>query len=60
MLIWKIRLYASISMLVYDLRTDSAGGMKIFCTYMYNMQKKNTFNSANVGQSQARVILIES
>jgi hypothetical protein len=42
-------------MAVYDLRTDGAGGMKIFCIYMYNMQKKKTFNSANVGLSQARV-----
>jgi hypothetical protein len=43
-------------MAVYDLRTDSAGGMKIFYIYMYNMQKKkNTFNSANVVRSQARV-----
>jgi hypothetical protein len=34
---------------------DGAGGMKIFCIYMYNMRKKNTFSSANVGLSQARV-----
>ena len=27
-------------MAVCDLRTDSAGGMNIFCIYMYNMQNK--------------------